>query len=68
MMAENINIAFVCGTIPHHQSSNNMAQAELEHGDEWAKDLAQKVIDAQQSEISDMLTWLEERAAEEMAN
>lgn len=26
-----------------------------------------KVIDAQQSEISDMLTWLEERAAEEMA-
>jgi uncharacterized protein (DUF305 family) len=67
MMAENINVAFVCGTIPHHQSAINMALAELKHGDEWAKDLAQKVIDAQQSEISDMLTWLEERAAEEMA-
>lgn len=69
MMAEDIDVAFVCGMIPHHQSAVNMAKAELAHGDdEWAKDLAQKVIDAQQEEISDMLTWLEERAVEEKAN
>jgi len=68
MMAEDIDVALVCGMIPHHQSAITMAQAELEHGDDqWAKDLAQKVIDAQQQEISDMLAWLEESAAEEMA-
>jgi len=68
MMAEDVDVAFVCGMIPHHQSAINMAQAELEHGDdEWAKEMAQKVIDAQQQEISEMLAWLEERANEEMA-
>jgi len=68
MMAEDIDVAFVCGMIPHHQSAVNMDQAELEHGDDpWAKDLAQMVIDAQQKEISDMLAWLDERAAEEQA-
>lgn len=68
MMAEDIDVAFVCGMIPHHQSAVNMAKAELQYGDdEWAKQLAQNVIDSQQQEIDDMLTWLEERAAEERA-
>lgn len=68
MMAEDIDVAFVCGMIPHHQSAVNMAKAELEYGDdEWAKDLAQNVIDSQQQEIDDMLAWLDERAAEELA-
>ena len=68
MMAEDIDVAFVCGMIPHHQSAVNMARAELEHGDDdWAKELAQKVIDSQQQEIEDMLAWLEERAAAELA-
>jgi uncharacterized protein (DUF305 family) len=62
--AEDIDVAFVCGTIPHHQGAINMAKAELAHGDdEWAKAMAQKVIDAQEAEIAEMLSWLEEQAA-----
>lgn len=68
MMAKDIDVAFVCGMIPHHQSAVNMAKAELEHGDdEWAKELAQNVIDSQQKEIDDMLAWLDEQGAEERA-
>lgn len=63
-MAEDIDVAFVCGMIPHHQGAISMAKAELLHGDdEWAREMAQKVIDAQEAEIADMLAWLEEQAA-----
>jgi len=59
MMAEDVDIAFVCGMIPHHQGAIAMAQAELEHGDDpWVKEMAQKVIDAQEQEITEMLDWL----------
>ena len=62
MMAEDIDVAFVCAMIPHHQAAINMAKAELAHGDsDWAKQMAQKVIDAQQQEIADMLNWLNEQ-------
>lgn len=62
--AEDIDVAFVCGMIPHHQGAISMAKAELEHGDdEWARAMAQKVIDAQEAEIAEMLSWLEEQAA-----
>ena len=62
MMAEDIDVAFVCGMIPHHQAAINMAKAELAHGDsDWAKEMAQKVIDAQQKEIQEMLNWLNEQ-------
>lgn len=62
MMAEDIDVAFVCAMIPHHQAAINMANAELKHGDsDWAKQMAQKVIDAQQKEIEDMLNWLNEQ-------
>ncbi|HEV7437646.1 MAG TPA: DUF305 domain-containing protein [Pseudorhizobium sp.] len=68
MMAEDIDVAFVCGMIPHHQSAVNMAKAQLEHGDDpWAKELAQSVIENQEQEIADMFAWLEERAAEEIS-
>lgn len=63
MMAEDIDVAFVCGMIPHHQSAINMARAELEHGDDaWAKELAQKVIDAQEQEIAEMIGWLQKQS------
>lgn len=63
-MAEDIDVAFVCGMIPHHQGAISMAKAELEHGDdEWAKTMAQKIVDAQEAEIAEMLAWLEEQAA-----
>ena len=62
IMASDIDVAFVCAMIPHHQAAINMAKAELEHGDsDWAKQMAQNVIDAQQKEIEEMLNWLNEQ-------
>jgi uncharacterized protein (DUF305 family) len=61
-MAEDLDVAFVCGMIPHHQGAIAMAKAELQYGDdEWAKAMAQKVIDAQTQEIADMIAWLEQQ-------
>jgi len=61
-----IDVAFVCGMIPHHQGAINMAKAELQYGDnQWAKDMAQKVIDAQEKEIAEMTAWLEGEGAKE---
>ena len=58
-MVQDLDVAFVCAMIPHHQSAINMAKAELKHGDNaWAKEMAQKIIDAQESEIADMKDWL----------
>ena len=55
--------------IPHHQSAVNMAKAELEHGDnEAAKAMAQKIIDSQEQEIAEIMSWLEEQAPGETAN
>ena len=63
MTASDIDVAFVCGMIPHHQGAINMAKAELAHGDsEWAKQMAQKVIAAQEQEIAEMLNWLAEQS------
>lgn len=61
-MAKDIDVAFVCSMIPHHQGAISMAKAELQYGDdEWAKGMAQKVIEAQEQEIADMLAWLAEQ-------
>lgn len=62
MELADIDVAFVCAMIPHHQAAINMARAELAQGDDpWAKTLAQKVIDAQQAEIDEMRAWLAEK-------
>lgn len=56
-MVDDLDVAFVCAMIPHHQSAINMAKAELQHGDnEWAKGMAQKIIDAQETEIAEMVS------------
>lgn len=69
MMAEDVDVAFICGMIPHHQSAVNMAKAELDYGDnEYARAMAQKIIDSQEQEIAEMMSWLEEHAAAEAAN
>lgn len=58
--ATDIDVAFVCSMIPHHRGAIDMARAELQYGDdEWARTLAQQVIDAQEKEIAEMLAWLE---------
>lgn len=62
-MNPDIDVAFVCGMIPHHQGAIDMAKAELQYGkDAWTREMAQKVIDAQTQEIADMTKWLEEHA------
>jgi uncharacterized protein (DUF305 family) len=60
--ATDIGVAFVCSMIPHHRGAIDMAKAELAHGDDpWAKELAQKVIAAQEQEIADMIAWLQKQ-------
>ncbi|ESR23855.1 CopM family metallochaperone [Lutibaculum baratangense] len=62
MSAEDIDVAFVCGMIPHHQGAVAMARAVIEHGDDpWTKELAEQVIATQEQEIADMLEWLRAR-------
>jgi uncharacterized protein (DUF305 family) len=63
VMAPDMDVAFVCGMIPHHQAAIDMAKAELKYGkDAWTKQMAQKVIDAQTHEIADMTKWLAQHA------
>jgi uncharacterized protein (DUF305 family) len=63
MMAVDIDVAFVCGMIPHHQGAIDMAKAELAHGDDpWARQMAEKIIAAQEQEIAEMKDWLEEQS------
>jgi uncharacterized protein (DUF305 family) len=63
MMKDDADVAFVCGMIAHHQGAIDMANVELQHGDNaWAKEMAQKVIDAQTKEIAEMIGWLKDNA------
>ena len=61
--AEDIDVAFACGMIPHHQGAIDMARAVLAHGDDpWIASLAEGIIAAQEQEIADMLAWLATQA------
>lgn len=63
MMASDIDIAFVCGMLPHHQGAINMAKAELQYGkDPWTKKLAKDIIAAQEKEIVEIKDWLAKHA------
>ena len=60
--AEDIDVAFICSMIPHHQGAIDMARAQLAHGDEdFPRQLAEAIIAAQEAEIAQMLEWLEAR-------
>ena len=63
MMAEDPDVAFACAMIPHHQGAISMAEVELEHGDdEQMRQMAQKIIEAQKQEITELTQWIEEQA------
>lgn len=58
--APDLDVAFICGMIPHHRAAIAMAKAELAHGDDpWAKKMAEAIIAAQEREIAEMAAWLE---------
>ena len=62
MMAEDPDVAFACGMIPHHMSAIGMAEVELKYGDASPmKEMAQKIIDAQKAEIAELTTWIEKQ-------
>ena len=63
MMAEDPDVAFACAMIPHHQGAIEMAEAQLQHGDDdQMKQMAQKIIDDQTREIGELTEWIEEHA------
>ncbi len=60
------DMAFARGMLPHHIAAVDMAKVQLEYGtDEEMRQLAQDVIDNQQTEIDVMKNWI---AALEAAN
>ena len=62
MQAQDLDVAFICGMIPHHQGAIDMAKAELAHGtDPFARQLAQDIIASQQTQIDEMRDWLAKR-------
>lgn len=63
MMAEDPDVAFMCGMIAHHMGAIAMSEVQLKYGnDETARALAQRIIEAQKAEISEMTQWVEENA------
>lgn len=63
MMADDPDIAFACGMIPHHQAAIMMAEAELQNGDdEQMQQMAQTIIDAQKKEIDELTIWIAEKS------
>jgi uncharacterized protein (DUF305 family) len=63
IQATDIDIAFNCGMIPHHQGAISMARVELKYGkDPENRKLAEAIIKAQEKQVKEMLAWLEKRS------
>jgi len=61
--AEDADVAFVRGMIPHHQGAIDMAKVVQQYGkDEQTQKWAAEIIAAQEREIAEMTEWLEKNA------
>ena len=58
------DVAFMQGMLAHHQGAVEMSRVALKYGtDEKVKELATRIIEAQQGEIEEMERWLRVRNA-----
>jgi uncharacterized protein (DUF305 family) len=59
IMAQDPDVGFICGMIPHHQGAIDMAEVVLKTGNDLeAKRFAERVIRDQGREITEMKNWL----------
>ncbi|WP_410015432.1 DUF305 domain-containing protein [Sodalis sp. C49] len=59
--AQDPDVAFARGMIPHHRGAIAMAETELKYGkDPRMRQMAERVIKAQKAEIDTMNNWLKD--------
>ncbi|VDC19280.1 CopM family metallochaperone [Pseudogemmobacter humi] len=68
VMADDPDVAFVRGMIPHHQGAIDMARIVQQFGDDpQTKEWAAQIIEAQEREIAEMQAWLAANAGDALA-